>query len=92
MIYKLVIVINNMEFVSISTVYEDNTSAIVLSKSSRITTTSNYIAVKYHWLRNHAIKAFLIRKMDSENQKASILTKGLKGELFVRNRKLMCVW
>ena len=43
-------------------------------------TTSKHIATKYHWLRQHAGKEFVIWKIESENQKADIFTKGLQGE------------
>ena len=44
----------------------------------------------YHWFRQHVVKKILIKKIESENQKADIFTKGLQGELFVSNRKLLC--
>ena len=40
-----------LKFVSRSTVYEDNDGAIVVSTSSRMTPTSNHIAVNYHWFK-----------------------------------------
>ena len=51
--------------------------------------TSKYIAVKYHWFRKHVGKEFVIRKIESENQKADIFTKVLQGKIFVRIRKLL---
>ena len=39
----------NLKFVSSSTIYEDNTVAIVVATSPRMTPTSNNIAFKYHW-------------------------------------------
>ena len=66
-----------LKFVSSSTVYEDNNGAIVVAKSPRMTPSSKHIAVKYHWLRQHVGKKFVIRKIELENQKADIFTKGL---------------
>ena len=43
--------IDNMEFVSRSTLYEENTSTIVLVKIPRINPTSNHIVFRYNWLR-----------------------------------------
>ena len=54
----------NLKFVSSSTIYEDNTVAIVVATSPRMTPTSNHIAVKYHWFRQHVGKEFVIRKIE----------------------------
>ena len=82
----------NLKFVSSSTVYEDNNRAIVVATSPRMTPTSKQIAVKYHWFRQHVGKEFVIRKIESENQKVDIFTKGLQGQIFVSIRKLLCGW
>ena len=82
----------NLKFVSSSTIYEGNNGAIVVAKSPRMTPTSKHIAVKYHWFRQHVGKEFVIRKIESENQKAYIFTKGLQGQIFVRIRKLLLGW
>ena len=79
----------NLKFVSSSTVYEDNNGAIVVATSPRMTPSSKYIAVKYHWFRQHVGKEFVIQKIESENQKADIFTKGLQGQIFVRIRELL---
>ena len=81
---------DNLKFVSSSTIYEDNNRAIVVETSPRMTPTSKHIAVKYHWFRQHVGKEFVIRKIESENQKSDISTKGLQGQIFVRIRKLLC--
>ena len=64
----------NLKFVSSSTFYEDNNGAIVVATSPRINPTSKHIAVKYHLFRQHVGKIFVIRKIESENQKAYIFT------------------
>ena len=46
----------NLKFLSISTVYEDNNGAIVVSTSPSMTPKSNHIAVKYNWCRQHVRK------------------------------------
>ena len=63
-----------------------------MATSTRITTTSKHISVRYHWFRKHFGKELVIWKIESENQKADIFTKGLQDELFVRNRKFLCGW
>ena len=81
-----------LKFVSSSTVYEDNNGAIAVATSTRRTPSSKHIAVKYHWFRQHVGKEFVIRKIESENQKADIFTKGLQGQIFERIRKLLFGW
>ena len=78
-----------LKFVSIYTVYEDNKVSIFVSTSPGRTPKSKRIAVKYHWFRHNVGKEFVIRKIESENQKSDIFTKGLQGEIFVRVRKLI---
>ena len=77
---------------SISTIYEDNNGAIFVAIISMMTTKSKHISVKYHWFRQHVGKEFVIQKIDSENQKSDIFTKGLQGQIFVRIGKLLCGW
>ena len=81
-----------MKFVSSSNIYEENNGAIVVATSTRMTPTSNHIDVKYHWFRKHFGKEFVMRKTESENQKADVVTKGLQGQIFVKIRKLLCGW
>ena len=84
--------IEKLKLVSSSTIYEDNNEAIFVATGPRMTPTSKYIAFKYHWFRQHVGKEFVIRKIESEHQKADIFTKGLQGKIFVRMRKLLCSW
>ena len=81
-----------LTFISKSTVYEDNAGAIVVATCPRMTPSSKFIAVKYHWFRDHVGKNFEIEKIDSEVQLADIFTKGLREEKFVKIRKLLCGW
>ena len=55
-IYNLGIDSENLKFVSISTIYEDNNGAIVVAKIPRMTPTSKHIAVKYNWFTQHVGK------------------------------------
>ena len=64
---NLVINCENLKFVSSSTIYGDNNGAVVVATIPRMTPTSNHIAVKYHWFRQHVGKEFVIRKIESEN-------------------------
>ena len=58
----------------------------------KLTSTSKFIAVKYHWFRQHVGKAFDIVKISGNEQIADMFTKGLQGERFLYIRKLMCGW
>ena len=89
---KLGIDSKKLKFVSRSTVYEDNNGSKFVAKSPRMNTTSKHISVKYHWFRKHVGKEFVIWKIESENQKTDIFTKGLQGQIFVSIRKLLCGW
>ena len=57
--------IENLKFLSSSTVYEDNNGAIVVTTNPGRTPSSKHIAVKYHWFRQHVGKEFVIRKIES---------------------------
>ena len=89
---SLVIDSEKLKFVSSSTVYKDSDGDIVVAKSLMMNPTSKQISVKYHWLSQNVGKEFVIQKIESEDQKADIFTKGLQGEIFVRIRKLQCGW
>jgi Reverse transcriptase (RNA-dependent DNA polymerase) len=78
-----------------TTVWEDNTGALTLAnlESGRITPRSKHYAIKYHWFRSHLKPNQVdVKKIDSCNQKADILTKGLKTVTFQNIRKLLCGW
>ena len=61
-----------------------------MATSPRMTPTYKQISVKYHWFGQHVGNEFVIRKIESENQKADIFTKGLQGQIFVWISKLLC--
>ena len=86
---KLRIGSEKLKFVSSSTIYEDNNRAIVEATIPMMNPTSKQIVVKYNWLRQLVGKKFVIRKIDSENQKTDIFTKRLQGQIFVRIRRLL---
>ena len=54
-----------LKYFSSSTIYEENNGSIVLEKSPRMTSTSKYIAVNYHWFKQHVVKEFVIWKIKS---------------------------
>ena len=82
-----------IEFISKSTVYEDKNGAIRVTTSPRLTPTSKFIAVKYHWFRQHVEnKEISIEKVDTKHQKADMFPKSLQSQKYVESRKLLCGW
>jgi hypothetical protein len=78
-----------------TTVWEDNAGAIQLAtlEPGRITPRSKLYAIKYHWFRSHLKPNKVeICKINSNKQKADILTKGLTKDKFESIRKLLCGW
>ena len=76
-----------------SKVYEDNSSALLMANVPRITPRNRHFAVKYHFFReNIRLGEIEMVKVESENQKADCLTKGLVPELFDKVRKLLLGW
>jgi hypothetical protein len=78
-----------------TTVWEDNNGALTLAnmEPGRMTPRSKFYAVRYHWFRSHLVKGLIeVCKINTSEQRADILTKGLKQETFEKVRKLLCGW
>ncbi len=77
-----------------STVFDDNNGALGLATSPRMTPRTKHIAVKYHWFREKIgeDKGIVLKKIESENQKADIFTKGLTSDTFRKIRELLLGW
>ena len=67
---NLVIDSEKLQFVSSYTIYEDKNLSIVVERITRMTPTSKHIDIKYHLIRKHVWKEFVIWNIESENQKA----------------------
>jgi hypothetical protein len=78
----------------LSTVFEDNTGCLSLAKAKRMNPRTKHIATQYHWWHEHATKenGIEIVYVKSEDQKADIMTKGLRKEIFLTVRKLLIGW
>jgi hypothetical protein len=86
---------DDVETIYKTTVWEDNNGALQLAnmEPGRMTPRSKHYAVKYHWFRSHlSPNSVEVKKIDTELQKADILTKGLRVEKFQIIRKLLCGW
>lgn len=77
-----------------STVFEDNNGALSLATSPKLSPRTKHIAIKYHHFRESIgqEKGIIIEKVDTTQQKADILTKGLPGPTHASIRKLLMGW
>jgi hypothetical protein len=76
-----------------SSVFEDNTGALLLAQSPRISPRSKHIAVPYHFFREHVANGTVqIHKVASEVNPADLFTKGLERIKFQALRKLLTGW
>ena len=74
-------------------VFEDNNGALLLATKQRITNRTKYFLVKWHFFWGHVRDGSIdIQKIDTQNQRADYLTKGLNRESFERVRKLVQGW
>ena len=77
------------------TVWEDNTGALTLAnlEPGRMTPRSKHYGVKYHWFREHLKpNGIEVVKIDTEDQKADMLTKALRTHKFELNRRQLMGW
>jgi hypothetical protein len=59
----------------------------------RQTPRSKFYAIKYHWFRSWLKpNSIEIKYVESQMQKADMLTKSLSVDAFERNRQLSCGW
>ena len=82
---------SDTQYVSHSTVFEDDQRAIFLAKCPK-TPRTKHIGTKYHWFRDHVVKMLGLQHVKSAKQKADIFTIGLQGQLFLNIRKMLCGW
>ena len=74
-------------------VFEDNNGALLLATNQRITNRTKYFLVKWHFFWSYVKSgAVQVLKIDTKEQKADYLTKGLNREVFERIRKLTQGW
>ena len=69
--------------------FEDNNGAVKLEKAPNISPRTKHIAVKYHffWDKIGEEKGIVMEKVDSVDQLADLLLKGLQVQLFKPNPK-----
>ncbi|KAK7590538.1 hypothetical protein V9T40_002151 [Parthenolecanium corni] len=68
-------------------IFEDNSSAIVLANKGKFTKKGKHIEVAYKFVTDYILKGFItVLKIDSKRQIADILTKALSAEKFMELR------
>ncbi|KAI2488976.1 hypothetical protein MHU86_25628 [Fragilaria crotonensis] len=74
-------------------VFEDNNGALLLATNQQITNRTKYFQVKWHFFWSHVRDGtIVIIKVDTQEQWADMLTKGLNRESFERVRRLVQGW
>jgi hypothetical protein len=74
-------------------VFEDNNGALSLATKQKITARTKYFLVKWHhfWDAVNSGEVFIV-KIDTKEQRADYLTKGLPRDTFEKIRKLVQGW
>ncbi len=74
-----------------SQVFEDNNGAIRTAQTTKLSPRTKHIAVKYHFFKSHIgrEKGIELSKIDTNEQKADILTKGLAAPKFKELRRML---
>jgi hypothetical protein len=74
-------------------VFEDNNGALLLATGQRITSCTKYFLVKWHFFWSHVNSGEVeVLKVDTKEQRANYLTKGLSREQYETIRKLVQGW
>ena len=89
---------DNVQITTKSDVFEDNNGALTVATLPRITPQSKFFAVKLHFFKEHVKTEhnpngeILIHKVDTHNQLADIMTKGLVEDKFRPLRDRLMGW
>ena len=74
-------------------VFEDNNGALLLATGQRITSCTKYFLVKWRFFWSHVNSGEVeVLKVDTKEQRADYLTKGLSREQYETIRKLVQGW
>jgi predicted RNA binding protein YcfA (HicA-like mRNA interferase family) len=73
--------------------FEDNNSALLLANTQHLISCNKYLAVKLHHFWSHVKPGVIeVVKVDTAQQVADLLTKGLSREVFERLRLMIMGW
>ena len=85
--------INKTENKVFCTVFEDNSGAIEMANHHKYRPRTKHLNVKLHHFRDYVTrKEIIIRSINTKDQPADLLTKGLNVELTKRHRKFIMGW
>ena len=74
-------------------VFEDNNGALLLATNQRITSRTKYFQVKWHFFWFHVVNGEVsVHKIETSEQRADYLTKGLSRDVFEYLRRLVQGW
>lgn len=74
-------------------IYEDNSGAVVLASKGKFTKRAKHIEVAYNFVADYVAKGLIVvKKVDSKDQLADILTKALSWERFSELRKAVSIY
>jgi hypothetical protein len=78
----------------ISHAYEDNNAALYVATADppRLTARSKHWNVKHHWFRSHLKDGIKVLPIDTADQAADTLTKGLPVDAFRKFRRILQGW
>ena len=80
----------NQQQVQATNIFEDNQGAVSLSKGSKITPRTKHIDIKFHHVRSLVGKGVVdVKYVETDLQRADILTKSLGAVKFLKNRLLL---
>jgi Reverse transcriptase (RNA-dependent DNA polymerase) len=89
----LIFGVKNYEARMYSSVFEDNNGALHLARAPRMTPRTKHYGIKYHFFRTHVEKQEIkLFKVESKEQRADIMTKGLVQQTFEYLQKFLCGW
>ena len=85
--------IKDVRYVIKTDAFIDNSGALELAKSKRLTPRTRYMAAKYFWFVDKVLARGVIPdKINGKIQRADIMTKNTNEDTFIRLRKLICGW
>ena len=77
----------------ISTVFEDNNGALSLATTHKVTSRTKHFNIKYHFFWENVENGdIVIKRIDTQEQRADILTKRLTKDIFKKIRGLIQGW
>ena len=84
--------IKEVKYVMKTQAFVDNSGALELAKTNRLTSRTRYMSAKTFWFIGKLSKEVVPEKIDGKMNIADIMTKNTDREIFLRLRALSCGW